>query len=179
MTKLAQINRGIFAGLCSLLLLISCGRLHAEAPELLLPGFRPIPPGVHALVGARVVVKPGQVLTNATIIIRDGFIKSVAKDATLPIPPDARIWDMKGLTVYAGFIDPYLSLAPKSSGKSDDKNERDRDLTAGGIKFYGLHPQENESGAVTGPAYEVAQVTPEHRMAQSFQPDTQSAGNFA
>lgn len=171
MTKFALfIHRSIFAGLFSLLLLLPCGRLHAEAPELVPPGFRPIPPGVHALVGARIVVKPGQVLTNATIIIRDGLIKSVAQDAAaLPLPPDARVWDMKGLTVYAGFIDPYLSLAPKTSAKSEDKS--DRDLTAGGIKFYGLHPQESESGAVTGPAYEVAQVTPEHRMAQSFQPD--------
>jgi len=169
MIKFAQFNHRIFAGLCALLLLVAGGRAQAQPSELLPPGFRPIPPGVHALVGARVVVKPGQVLTNATIIIRDGFIQTVAKDNALPLPPDARIWDMKGLTVYAGFIDPYLTLAPKSTGKSEAKSERD--LTAGGIKFYGLPPQESESGAVTGPAYEVAQVAPERRMAQSFQPD--------
>ena len=167
MIKFAQFKCRFFAGLWSLLWLLSSGHIRAEAAELLPPGFRPIPPGVHALVGARVVVKPGQVLDNATIIIRDGFIQAVAKDATLPA--DARIWDMKGLTVYAGFIDPYLTLGPKSGSKSDDKS--DLDLTAGGVKFYGIHPQETESGGVTGPAYEVAQVTPERRMAQTFQPD--------
>ncbi len=166
MTGFAQLNRRYFLGLVLLVLLLCVSGACAKAAELVPPGFRPIPPGVHALVGARVFVKPGEVLNDATIIIRDGFIQGVAKNATPP--PDARIWDMKGLTVYAGFIDPYLSPAPKSDAKAE---KNDRDLTAGGIKFYGVHRQESESGAVTGPAYEVAQVTPERRMAQSFQPD--------
>jgi hypothetical protein len=32
------------------------------ASDLLPPGFRPLPLGVHALVGGRVVIKPGEVL---------------------------------------------------------------------------------------------------------------------
>src|SRR5438093_13780096 len=76
--------------------------------EILPPGFRPQPLGVHALVGGKVVIKPGEVLESGTIVLRDGFIKAVGKDVTPP--PDARIWDMKGTTIYAGFIDPYLVL---------------------------------------------------------------------
>jgi hypothetical protein len=76
------------------------------AVELLPPGFRPLPLGVHALVGGKVVVRPGEVLDGGTIIIRDGLIKEVGKDVVAPA--DARVWDMKGMTVYAGFIDAYL-----------------------------------------------------------------------
>lgn len=78
------------------------------ASEILPPGFRPLPLGVHALVGGRAVTKPGEVVEEGIIVIRDGFIKAVGKDAA--IPADARVWDMKGCTIYAGFIDPYLVL---------------------------------------------------------------------
>ena len=40
--------------------------------ELLPPGFRPQPLGVHALVGGKVVVKPGETIDPCNIIIRDG-----------------------------------------------------------------------------------------------------------
>ena len=119
-------------------------------------------------MGARIFVKPGEVLTNATIIIRDGFIETVGPKAA--IPDAARVWDMKGLTIYAGFIDPYLTLGAKGADKSSDK-EDERDLTAGGIKFFGVHPQESESGPVVGPDYEVAVIKPERRMAETFQPE--------
>src|SRR5438477_5238714 len=76
--------------------------------ELLPPGFRPLPLGVHALVGGKVVVKPGEILPSATIVIRDGLIKAVGPDVA--VPPDARVWDMKGRTIYPGFIDSYLLL---------------------------------------------------------------------
>src|SRR4051812_35879394 len=80
----------------------------AFADELLPPGFRPLPPGVHALVGGKVFVKPGEAIESATVIIRDGFIEKVGKD--LAAPADARVWDMRGMTIYAGFIDPYLKI---------------------------------------------------------------------
>ena len=58
------------------------GALYAS--ELLPPGFRPLPLGVHALVGGRVGIKPGEVMEEGTIIIRDGFIKAVGKEVTPP-----------------------------------------------------------------------------------------------
>jgi hypothetical protein len=79
-----------------------------SASDILPPGFRPLPLGVHALVGGRVVTKPGEVVEEGTIVIRDGFIKAVGKDAA--IPADARVWDMKGCTLYALSL-PTFSLA--------------------------------------------------------------------
>jgi hypothetical protein len=86
--------------------LIALFSLPAFGADILPPGHRPIPPAVHALVGGKVVVKPGQIMDGATIVIRDGFIQAVGSDLTPPA--DARVWEMKGATIYAGFIDPYL-----------------------------------------------------------------------
>ncbi len=69
----------------------------------------PEPSRVHALVGARVVVAPGRTLPEATIVVRDGLIAAVG--ARLAPPPDARIWDLKGKTVYAGLIDLWVPTA--------------------------------------------------------------------
>src|SRR5436305_6224580 len=90
-------------------ILLTCSQL-AFAAELQPPGYRPKPLGVHALVGARVVIRPGEILEPGTIIIRDGLITDVGGAAA--VPADARVWDMKGTTVYAGFIDPYFMAEP-------------------------------------------------------------------
>lgn len=55
------------------------------------------------------VTKPGQSLDGATILIRDGTITAVGTN--LAVPADAPVRDLKGATVYAGFIDAHLTLA--------------------------------------------------------------------
>ncbi|MDB6108285.1 MAG: amidohydrolase [Pedosphaera sp.] len=164
MAKL-EIQFRLLPRLFVLLLLICAACLQAAPVDLLPSGFRPVPVGVHALVGAKVVVKPGQVLDSATIIIRDGYIERVGKDLTPP--SDARVWDVKGLVIYAGFIDPYLTLGAKSAGK---EGKKDLELTGGGVKFFGVNPQERDAGA-GGPGYEVTRVTPERQVAETFSPD--------
>ena len=89
--------------------------------DLLPPGFRPLPLGVHALVGAKVVTKPGESIDGGTIVIRDGIIRAVGKDVT--VPDDARVWDMKGLVIYAGFIDAYLPLSATNPPLSTSASE--------------------------------------------------------
>ena len=145
---------------------------HAAPPDLVPPGYRPIPPGIHALVGARVVVKPDETLTNATIIVRDGLIERVGKSVTPPA--DARVWDLTGMTVYAGFIDPHLTAAaaprtPTAGGRGGGAPVND--LTAGTVKFFGVSSQDREA---EGPGYEVARVTPERQMARSYVPDSKA-----
>ena len=53
-------------------------------------GLRDNTPGVHALVNGRVVVAP--------------------VGANVRPPGDARVWDLEGRTLYAGFIDPYARV---------------------------------------------------------------------
>src|SRR5690606_22492079 len=61
-----------------------------------------------ALTGARVVTAPGQVLNNATVVIRDGIIQAVGSNVTPPA--GARVWDLSGHTIYPGFIDAHADL---------------------------------------------------------------------
>jgi imidazolonepropionase-like amidohydrolase len=146
--------------------------LASPAAELLPPGHRPVPPGAHALVGGRIVTKPGQVFDSATLIIRDGLIEAVGPD--LALPADARVWNMKGMTIYAGFIDPYLTSGASNAPVATDRVEPiapfTDTLTAGGIKFFGVPGQEADPGH-PGPGHELSPLTPERRVAQSYAPD--------
>ncbi|MDB6059560.1 MAG: amidohydrolase [Verrucomicrobiales bacterium] len=154
-------------------MLIVAGSLLAicalAATELLAPGFRPVPPDVHALVGATVVVKPGQVISNATIVLRGGKIEKVG--VNISIPPDARVWNLKSNTVYAGFIDAYLTLS--STGSPDAGGKKDRNELTAGVKFFGVPGGERDPGN-PGPGSELPAITPERRMAKTFAPESKS-----
>lgn len=68
-------------------------------------GLRKNTPNVHALTNARIVQAPGKIVQNGTLVIRDGVISAVG--SSISIPPDARVWDMKGMSIYSGLIDAY------------------------------------------------------------------------
>ncbi len=98
---------------------LAAGSLEAQQSSRTEPvaGLRDNSTGYHALVGARVVTAPGQVLTNATIVVRNGLVTAVG--AGMAAPAGARVWDLKGLTVYPGFIDAHADLggdAPPQGG---------------------------------------------------------------
>ena len=81
-------------------------------------------PGVHAIVGVRVVTEPGEVLESATIVVRDGVVEAVGADVAPPA--DAEIIefergdDQPPLTVYPGLIDPYLAVGADEEGDGTD-----------------------------------------------------------
>jgi cytosine/adenosine deaminase-related metal-dependent hydrolase len=90
--------------------LIAALQAHAAAPS-------------YAITNARIVAGPGQTIERGVIILRNGLIESVGEG--LPIPPDARIFDAAGITVYPGLIDgathygfpaPPRAPAPAPSG---------------------------------------------------------------
>lgn len=142
----------------------------AVSAEILPPGFRPKPVGVHALVGGKVVVKPGEVLDEATVIIRDGYIETVGKSVSAPA--EARVWDAKGLTIYAGFIESYLPVGQTNQPISTSSTEpiNAASFTAGGVNFFGSPGQRTDAGQ-RGAGYEVSKVTPETRAARGYSPD--------
>jgi len=142
-----------------------------RAAEILPPGFRPLPLGVHALVGGKVVVKPGEVLDEATIIIRDGYFERVGKDITPPA--EARVWDMKGLVLYAGFIESYFPVGGSNAPVSTSATEpvdRESFTASGGVGFYGLSSTRTDAGQ-TGPGYEVSKISPEFRAVRDYTPE--------
>jgi imidazolonepropionase-like amidohydrolase len=153
-----------FALVCPLLLWC----MQSLSAELVPPGFRPLPLGVHALVGARVVVRPGEVIEDGTIVIRDGLISTVGKEVA--VPADARVWDMKGMTIYAGFIDAYFM--PESAHPPIDTDESDgsggSNFTSRGVRFFGAPAEKGEQS--DRPGYEITKITPEYRAARNSLP---------
>ncbi len=70
-----------------------------------------------ALVGATVHVRPGEVLTDAAVVIRDERIVAVGRN--LAIPADATVVDAKGLVIYPGFVDPLTEYGQTPPGRAD------------------------------------------------------------
>ncbi len=71
-------------------------------------GIRDNTPAVHALTDARIIPSPGTVIPNGTVVVRDGVIAEVGTD--VEPPRDARVWHLKGRTIYPGLIDSYSLL---------------------------------------------------------------------
>ncbi|MBT5322920.1 MAG: amidohydrolase family protein, partial [Verrucomicrobiales bacterium] len=140
-----------------------------QADEILPPGQRPRPLRVHALVGARVVVSPGMVLNGATLIIRNGRVQAVLPKGQVGVPPDARVWDLKGKTIYAGFIDPYLSLGKEKAKPVSNRWTVPIDARAG-VSFTGVPTTKTDMGR-KGPGHEIAGVRPDYRVSAEFSPD--------
>lgn len=62
----------------------------------------------YAITNARLVTVSGPVIERGTVVIRNGLI--AAAGANVNAPPDARVIDGTGLTVYPGLIDSYTDL---------------------------------------------------------------------
>lgn len=75
------------------------------APER---GPRHVDPRWHALVGATVIPEPGKRIDNATIVVRDGLIRSVRAGGAAPA--GARVHDCTGLLIYPAFLEPHLPV---------------------------------------------------------------------
>ena len=94
-------------------------------------------PRVHALTGARIVVSAGEIIATGTIVLRDGIIAAVG--SKLEPPPDARVHELEGLTIYPGLIDPYTvqswpqteadEVEPRQAGHENDLVTPERDMT--------------------------------------------------
>lgn len=84
------------------------GALAAPPTTVPAQGLRNNLPTLHALVGARIVVAPGEVIDRGTIIVRDGVIEAVG--AEVAIPPGASAWDLSGRWVYPGLFDAFSEV---------------------------------------------------------------------
>ncbi|MFW5904898.1 MAG: hypothetical protein ACOCUZ_01650, partial [bacterium] len=106
--------------LLGLLLAVPLGAFGQQATQQTEPveALRDNTPGVHAFTGATVVVAPGQVLDAATVLIRDGKIREVGTDVT--VPDDATVWDLSGHTLYPGFIDAHANMGTPEPPEDGD-----------------------------------------------------------
>ncbi len=82
---------------------------------------------VYALVGARVLSVSGAPLETGTVVLRDGVIEAVG--ARVVAPPDARVIDLRGLTLTPGLIDAFGSLGlpkPRANARAEARRPSER-----------------------------------------------------
>ena len=96
----------------SSLALVGAGLLLAAVPGAL-QAQRPIPPPHFAIQNARIVTGSGQTIDRGTIVMENGLITAVGRNAR--IPDGAWVIDGEGLTVYPGLIDAMSSVALPAS----------------------------------------------------------------
>ena len=136
------VPRPVFAGIASIALVMAMAPAQAGTPR------------VHAIVGARIVVAPGQVIPRGTIVMRDGLI--VAVGAAVAVPPDARVWEGDSLTVYPGLLDAFVLPAETPSAPGP------------GLAGPPGRPGPAQTGPARGAAHELAAVHPETRMVENL-----------
>src|SRR3954469_14850278 len=120
-------------------------------------GIRENDPRVHALTNARIVAAPGKTIEKGTVLIRDGIIVEAGPD--VKVPAEARVWDLTGKTVYAGFIDGYSRLdLPETLKPEPARTDTDPDDP-------NAKPKEIPRESAKGTRSWNPRVTPERRAA--------------
>lgn len=137
------------------LLSLTVAGIHAAEPILRPPGYRPRSPGLEAITANAVYIDPTNRLSPGTIVIRDGLIAAVG--ANVEIPAGARVWNLSNRTIYAGFIDPAVSL--KSTNTA-------RGLINSSTHFFGVDNKATEQIGL-----ESSRVTPHRRALEGYAPD--------
>jgi imidazolonepropionase-like amidohydrolase len=111
--KIAQIlSAGLVAALLSPANPSFADEKSSDQPQ----GLRRNPPSIWILQHADVVPRPGVLSRGMSVLIRDDRIEAVGKN--LPVPPGARILNLKGKTVYAGLIDSFTEQSVTSPGSA-------------------------------------------------------------
>ncbi len=105
-----------------IVIILITGTWSQTAPEY---GLRDRTPQLYALTNARVIPEPGVEWSSGTVIIRDGRIEAAGEK--IDIPPDARVMDLQGKTIYAGFIELDLETdLPEEVPESLSRNWNSR-----------------------------------------------------
>ena len=92
----------------------------------------------YAITNARIVTVSGATIERGTVVIRDGLINAVG--ANVNAPPDARVIDGSGLTIYPGLIDSYTNLALPEAAPSPSPGG------GGGGGFFAAQPRPSPGG---------------------------------
>ena len=74
-----------------------------------------------AFINANITTQPGELISNAKLLIKNGKIEAVGKEVV--IPKSAVIYDLRGAYIYHSFIEPYSDYGidltnEKSRGRS-------------------------------------------------------------
>ena len=120
--------------LCAVALVVLCSFTKTNAQRNAIDTY--------AITNARIVTVSGPIIDRGTVVIRNGLIAAAGPNVIAP--PDARVIDGTGLTVYPGLIDSYTNLALPDAAPSPSPGGG-----GGGGAFLLL--QQQQRPAVGGP----------------------------
>jgi imidazolonepropionase-like amidohydrolase len=129
-------------------------------------------PNVVALKNAKIVVAPGQVLENATLVVRDGYIEAVGVNVVAP--PDAVSKDLSGKMIYAGFIDLFSNYGIQK----ERPQARTQAQPATPFNPFGGQSSRPATPSAAGPAHWNPAVLAEKSAAEMFKPDEKTAASL-
>ena len=145
----------------------------------LVPPAQGAAPRVHAIVGARLVTAPGKVVERGTIVMRDGVITAVGPNAA--VPADARVWPGDSLTVYAGLIDAYVTVAdaPAAAGPTGRRTPQPANTANGAAHPLAVvraeakvsempPPAKDQLEALRAAGFTVAQIAPKEGVIRGW-----------
>ncbi len=86
-------------------------------------GVRTKTPDLKAYTNARIVISPTQLIPSGTLVVDNGRVSAVGEN--VQIPAGAVVIDLKGKTIYPGFIDPYSQYGlPELERQRRERNRR-------------------------------------------------------
>ncbi|RCH56887.1 amidohydrolase [Mucilaginibacter hurinus] len=82
-----------------------------------------VPQGKIAFTNARIITMKGEeVIDKGTILVTGNKITYVGKVADIPVPADARVYDMAGKTIMPGMVDVHAHLRSSPDGVSPQQS---------------------------------------------------------
>jgi Tol biopolymer transport system component/imidazolonepropionase-like amidohydrolase len=82
-----------------------------------------VPEGKIAFTNARIIsMKGDEVIDKGTILITNNKITYVGKVADIPVPADAKVYDMAGKTIIPGLVDVHAHLGVSPDGVSPQQD---------------------------------------------------------
>ena len=113
-------------------------------------------PHVYAIRGARIVPVAGPILPSGTIVLRNGAIDAVG--ASIEVPPDARVIDGAGLSVYPGLIDMGSGIGIDQTPAQQPANLRTTEEAERWKRTQIFRPDFDAAAQVRGDAPEFARL---------------------
>ncbi len=99
----------------------------------------------YALTGARVIAAPGKVFDSGIVVVRGGVIEAAGPSSSTAIPADARVIDLKGQTIHAAFLDPYVTIDRLAGKKPPAPRDEEEDSSGSATRARGGPPASNRA----------------------------------
>lgn len=110
------------------LFFLSCVAMRSQEYAPKNDGVKTPENGYIAFTGAKIFIRPGEVIENGTLLIHRGKVAEVGKQ--VKIPENSTVVELEGLSVYPSFIDIYsgfgidLPKPPKSSWRNSQYDSK-------------------------------------------------------